>query len=76
MYSINDISQVHSFIYWRKTEQGLFIIFIQNVCVGDVQEETEALVHPGFQGSCGDLVFFTAKKKIKVCQSLQSWNST
>lgn len=33
--------------------------------VGEVWGETAALVHPGLQGSCGDFVFLTARKKKK-----------
>lgn len=42
------------------------IICIQNICVGDVWGETAALVHPGLQGSCGDLVFLTARRKRRL----------
>lgn len=46
----------------RDTIQGFLIIFVQNIGVNDVWREG-ALVHPGLQGSCGDLVFLTARQK-------------
>lgn len=43
---------------------------VYKTSVSNVSEERAALVHPRFQSSCGDLVFFTARRKIKeVCQS-------
>lgn len=50
----------------------LFIIFIQKTSVGEVWGEAGTLVHPGLQGSCGDLVFLTAteKKHLSVTATL------
>lgn len=69
--SNNNNSQVHclnlcSFIeqYQRNKRkvQALFIICIQNICFDEVWGEAASLVHPGLQGSCDDLVFFTARE--------------
>lgn len=41
------------------------MLFVYKMRVGEVWGETAALVHPGLQGSCGDFVFLTARKKKK-----------
>lgn len=60
------LTYVHLLNYINKTndrEQALFLFFIQNICEGEESGETGALVHPGLQGSCGDLVFLAARSK-------------
>lgn len=44
-------------------------IFIQKVIMMKWSREAAALIHPGFQGSSGDLVFLTATEK-KSCKSV------
>lgn len=46
----------------KKTEQVyLNHFYTKQLQKGSVERETNALIHPGLQGSCGDLVFLSVK---------------
>lgn len=61
---------VHLFNNTNKKRGHCIVYRVYKTSVSNVSEERAALVHPRFQSSCGDLVFFTARRKIKeVCQS-------